>query len=123
MALEMAAILELQSVHAGVQMRSDLVFRAMGKVSNRYLLIKLATKAVRGMHIPGVRVEDTTNDILDRFSRANPVGCNHAPPEPLPAQVHPKMALPATPDKSKDLTLTPARGESSLLWGIPLAPR
>jgi hypothetical protein len=123
MALEMSAILELQSVHAGVQMRSDLVFGAMRKVSNRYLLIKLATKAVRRMHIPGVRIEDTTNDILERFSRTNPIGCNQALPEPLPAPLQPKMTLPATPDKSKVVTLPLARGESSPLWETPLGLR
>jgi hypothetical protein len=41
-------------------MRSDLVFGAIAKVSNRYLLTKLASKAVRGMHIPFVRIEDAT---------------------------------------------------------------
>jgi hypothetical protein len=113
----LSAILELQSVHSGVQMRSDLVFRAMRKVSNRYLLIKLATKAVRGMHIPGVRIEDTTNDVLERFSRTNPIGCNHALAEPQPAPLGPKMTLPVMPNKSKVVTLTGAGEESSLLWG------
>ena len=53
-------------------MRSDLIFGATLQVSNRYLLAKLAAKAVRELHKPGVRVEDTANDVFVRFSRANP---------------------------------------------------
>lgn len=55
-------------------MRSDLVFGATLHVSKRYLLAKLATKAVRELHKPGVRVEDTANDVFLHFSRANPIG-------------------------------------------------
>ena len=54
-------------------MRSDLIFGATAHVSNRYLLSKLAAKAVREMHKPGIRVEETINDVFMHFRRANPM--------------------------------------------------
>jgi hypothetical protein len=66
-----------------VQMRTDLVFGAMGNGSNHYLLTMLASKAVHGMHKPRVRIEDTTKDVLVRFSCANPITCEEALREPL----------------------------------------
>jgi hypothetical protein len=54
-------------------MRSELIFEAMSQVPNRFLLAKLLAKAVRGFHKPGFRIQDTTNDVLWRFSRSNPV--------------------------------------------------
>ena len=56
-------------------MRSDQVFGAMTNVPNRYLLSQLASKAARKLHRSGTRMQDTTNDVLVRFSRANPIGC------------------------------------------------
>ena len=53
-------------------MRSELVFGATTYVSNRFLLTRLASKAIRKLHRPNTRIEDTTNDVLVRFSRANP---------------------------------------------------
>ena len=53
-------------------MRSELVFGATTYVSNRFLLTRLASKAIRKLHKPNTRIEDTTNDVLVRFSRANP---------------------------------------------------
>ena len=53
-------------------MRSELVFAATTYVSNRYLLARLAARATRGFHRPNTRLEETTNAVLMRFSRANP---------------------------------------------------
>ena len=53
-------------------MRSALVFDAMTHVSNRFLLTMLAAKATRKLHRPNTRVQETVNDVLVRFSRANP---------------------------------------------------
>lgn len=39
-----------------------------------YLLAKLASKAVRKLHKPEVRIEDTANGVFVRFSRASPIG-------------------------------------------------
>jgi hypothetical protein len=104
-------------------MRSDLVFGAMGNVPNRYFLTMVASKAVRAMHKPGVRIEDTTNDVLARFSRANPIGCNQGLPEPLAVPLRPKMTLPVISHRSKVVTLTPARETSSPLWEAQRALR
>jgi hypothetical protein len=53
-------------------MRSELVYGALTYVSNRYLLVKLASKATRKLHKPNTRIQETTNDVLVRFSRENP---------------------------------------------------
>jgi hypothetical protein len=54
-------------------MRSKLVFRAMTYISNRYLLTRLAARATRKFHRPNSRIQDTTNDVFVRFTRANPI--------------------------------------------------
>jgi hypothetical protein len=53
-------------------MRSQLIFGATAYVSNRYLLVMLASKATRKLHRPNSRIEDTTNDAFARFADANP---------------------------------------------------
>jgi hypothetical protein len=53
-------------------MRSDLVFRALSHVENRYQLCQLASKATRKLHKPNTRLQDTTNEVLNRFESANP---------------------------------------------------
>jgi len=52
-------------------MRSELVFGAMTYISNRYLLTRLAARATRKFHRPNTRIQDTTNDVFERFTRAN----------------------------------------------------
>jgi hypothetical protein len=54
-------------------MRSELVFGAMTYVSNRFLLTRLAAKATRRFHRPNTRIQDTANEVFERFSRANPL--------------------------------------------------
>jgi hypothetical protein len=54
-------------------MRSELVFGATTYVSNRFLLTRLASKAIRKLHKPNMRIEDTTNDVFVRFIHANPL--------------------------------------------------
>jgi hypothetical protein len=54
-------------------MRSELIFGATTYVSNRFLLARLASKVIRKLHKPNTRIEDTTNDVLVRFSHANPL--------------------------------------------------
>jgi hypothetical protein len=53
-------------------MRSDLVFGALSHVSNRYQLCQLASKATRMLHKPNARLQDTTNEVLQRFRTTNP---------------------------------------------------
>jgi len=59
-------------------MRSDLVFGALSHVSNRYQLCLLASKATRKLHKPNTRLQDTTNDVLDRFHFTNPGAISQA---------------------------------------------
>lgn len=54
-------------------MRSDLVFGAITHVPNRFLLTQLASKAVRKLHRPGTRMQDTANSVLAHFSFSNPL--------------------------------------------------
>ena len=54
-------------------MRSDLVFGAMTHVSNRFLLTGVAANAIRKFHRPNTRIQDTTNEVFERFRKANPL--------------------------------------------------
>jgi hypothetical protein len=51
-------------------MRSELIFGATAHVTNRYLLVMLASKAARKLHRPNTRIEDTANDAFARFACA-----------------------------------------------------
>ena len=53
-------------------MRSDLIFGALTHVTNRYELCQLASKATRKLHKPNTRLQDTTNEVLDRFKDTVP---------------------------------------------------
>lgn len=53
-------------------MRSDLIFGALTHVTNRYELCQLASKATRKLHKPNTRLQDTTNEVLDRFKDSLP---------------------------------------------------
>jgi hypothetical protein len=54
-------------------MRSDLVFGALTHVSNRFLLTRVAANATRRFHRPNTRIQDTANEVLERFRKANPL--------------------------------------------------
>ena len=54
-------------------MRSELVFGAMTYVSNRFLLTRLASRATRSFHRPNTRIEDTANEVFERFAHAKPL--------------------------------------------------
>jgi hypothetical protein len=54
-------------------MRSDLIFGALTHVTNRYKLCQLASKATRKLHKPNTRLQDTTNEVLDRFKDTIPM--------------------------------------------------
>jgi hypothetical protein len=60
-------------------MRSDLIFGALTHVQNRYELCQLAAKATRKLHKPNTRLQDTTNEVLDRFKDTVPMGASAAP--------------------------------------------
>jgi hypothetical protein len=48
-------------------MRSDLIFGALTHVNNRYQLCQLAAKATRKLHKPNTRLQDTTNEVLEKI--------------------------------------------------------
>ena len=60
-------------------MRSDLIFGALTHVTNRYELCQLASKATRKLHKPNTRLQDTTNEVLDRFKDTVPMDAATAP--------------------------------------------
>ena len=60
-------------------MRSDLIFGALTHVQNRYELCQLAAKATRKLHKPNTRLQDTTNEVLDRFKDTVPMGASPSP--------------------------------------------
>lgn len=54
-------------------MRSELVFKAVQHEPNRYLLVRLLAKGTRKLHRPNTRLQDTTNEVLERFPVRRPV--------------------------------------------------
>jgi hypothetical protein len=54
-------------------MRTELTFKAIACLPNRYQLVQLAAKATRALHRPNTRVQDTMNDALERLSATNPI--------------------------------------------------
>ncbi len=74
-------------------MRSELIFDAKSQVSNRFLLAKLLAEATRVFHRPGSRIQDTTNDVLVRFSRSNPIADVRSSLAPSPPSRHNRPGL------------------------------
>jgi hypothetical protein len=72
--------LSLSSSLKGAIMRSELVFGATRFVPNRYLLTKLAAKALRALHRPKDRIEETANEVFHRFALTNPVSNKQSKP-------------------------------------------
>jgi hypothetical protein len=64
-------------------MRSDLIFGALTHVNNRYQLCQLAAKATRKLHKPNTRLQDTTNEVLDRFKETVPMNDGSDPEAPV----------------------------------------
>ena len=70
-------------------MRSDLIFGALTHVHNRYQLCQLAAKATRKLHKPNTRLQDTTNEVLDRFKETVPMNDGvEAPVEKISVDDH-----------------------------------
>jgi len=70
-------------------MRSDLIFGALTHVTNRYELCQLASKATRKLHKPNTRLQDTTNEVLDRFREIVPMSVAS---EPAPRAIEERRA-------------------------------
>ncbi len=74
---ELVGDLQCVTTHSGyiflgsfeeIRMRSDKVFEALHTVRNRYMLCQLASKATRKFHKPNTRIQETTNDVLNRIA-------------------------------------------------------
>ena len=102
-------------------MRSHVVFGAISNVPNRYLLARLASKAVRGMHRPGARIEDTTNGVLALVGRTSPIACEQTLREPVVTPTRSNMTHPMTPCRSKFVELPPSTGDFSRLLVVGCA--
>ena len=50
------------------EMRSELIYDALRTVQNRYLLCQVASKATRKFHKPNTRIQDTMNEVFERFA-------------------------------------------------------
>jgi hypothetical protein len=51
-------------------MRSELIYDAVRTVQNRYLLCQVASKATRKFHKPSTRIQDTMNEVFERFAES-----------------------------------------------------
>ena len=72
-------------------MRSNLVYGAVAPVQNRYMLCQLVSKATRKFHRPATRVQDTMNNVLERFAHAETTEKVMEAFEPM-AETHRKAA-------------------------------
>ncbi len=66
-----------------------LIFGALTHVTNRYQLCQLAAKATRKLHKPNTRLQDTTNEVLDRFKETVPMDDGV---EPTVEKIHERSA-------------------------------
>jgi hypothetical protein len=57
---------------------------ALTHVTNRYKLCQLASKATRKLHKPNTRLQDTTNEVLERFKDTVPMDVNSEATEIFP---------------------------------------
>ena len=64
-------------------MRSELVTGALKYVPNRFLLTRVAAKALREFHRPNTRIAETANQVLFRFSLSDPMARG---PKPSPSK-------------------------------------
>jgi hypothetical protein len=69
-------------------MRSDLIYGALTHITNRYQLCQLASKATRKLHKPNTRLQDTTNEVLERFHESSPLATG---PQMLTEQTLPQQ--------------------------------
>ena len=102
-------------------MRSDLVFGAITNVPNRFLLSQLASKTARKLHRSGTRMQDTANDVLVRFGRANPIGSEQTLRERLVVPLRSRATHPLIRYETEVVTLPPAKENSNPLCEISRA--
>lgn len=54
-------------------MRSELIFHAASRLTNRYMLVCLVAQTTRRLHWPNSRIADTTNQALEFIGQGTPV--------------------------------------------------
>jgi hypothetical protein len=59
-------------------MRSDLVYSAERSIKNRFLLVTVASRVIRSLHVDSTRTQETANRALSDISRG------YFAPQPLP---------------------------------------
>lgn len=64
-------------------MRSELIYDAVRTVQNRYLLCQVASKATRKLHRPNTRIQDTMNEVFERFAESESPTRILAQPQPV----------------------------------------
>jgi hypothetical protein len=76
-------------------MRAHIVFAAL-QTQNRFALCHLAFKSIRKLHKPSTRIQDTTNDVLQRIAGIEERQVGAADVIALESnQEQPSIALPA----------------------------
>jgi hypothetical protein len=50
-------------------MRSKLIYGALRPLGNRYTLCQLASQATRKFHKPNTRIQETMNEVFNRFAQ------------------------------------------------------
>lgn len=68
-------------------MRAELIFKALARESNRFLLCGVAAAATRKLHRPNTRVQETMNDAFERLGGSR-LTVAASVPEPVSAQQH-----------------------------------
>jgi hypothetical protein len=63
-------------------MRSDLVYSAGRSIENRFLLVTVASRVIRSLHVDSTRTQETTNRALADISQGRFAPA--ALPEPAP---------------------------------------
>ena len=54
-------------------MRSELVYEAVLKIENRFLLAATAMRAAKRLHLASTRIEDTVNNVLAEVAKGTKV--------------------------------------------------
>ena len=75
-------------------MRSDLVYSAVLRVENRFLLASTTIVAVRRLHVDATRTEDTINKVLSEVADSRN-GIGQLPDVPPPPVIDVLIIAPA----------------------------
>ncbi len=75
-------------------MRSELVYEAVLKIQNRFLLAATAMRAAKKLHLTSTRIEDTVNNVLAEVAKGT--------------QLHGKLPEITPPPPIDMLVITPA---------------